>query len=856
MTDRSGDETKQLTRLRGWLPWLAAIALLILAIACVEALRHLTAELHYQEVVSAVRGTSNLQLAGALLAAALSYFALTGYDRSALQYIHANVPYRIIGQTSFIAYALSNTIGLGMLTGGTVRMRLYGAAGIEPARVARVIAFNSLAFGLGITVAGCVALLLAAPTLATVAHVPAWLLRTIAAVVLSILAWLLWNWRRGGQQRLWRFSFEIPSLSLVGRQLLISCVDIGASAAVLWILLPAGAIDFVSFLALYAAATALGVLSHLPGGIGVFEAVMLAALGDHVPANQLAGALVLYRLIYYVCPLGFALTWLVLHESHRARDTPVVRAMASLTPTLLAAMTVVIGTMLLISGALPATDEATDLLELHVPLPLVEAAHFLGSIAGLALLFVARGMLLRLDAAWWAGLALGLISLVLSIPKGIALTEAAILAAFVVLLTASRKRFTRRASLFSQPFSVGWTAAISVTLVAVLLLILFVYRDVDYTNELWWRFEFDAHAPRSLRAMVAVTLLALVLALRQLFRLAPAPHSPAELIELERSNDIVRQQDSADAVLALLGDKQLLFSESGRSFVMYGRRGGSWVALFDPVGPAREAPEMIWRFLEKARESGGRASFYQVRPEYLPHYLDAGLRMLKLGEYASVPLPQFSLKGSNRASLRQGMNRAERDGLTFEIIAVERVPEIIDEMHAVSDAWLDEHHTAEKGFSLGSFEHPYVLRQPAAVVRKEGQMTAFATLMVTDRRSEASVDLMRHLPAASRGTMDFLFVKLLLHFQAEGYQRFGLGMAPLSGMASHPLASRWHRIGHLLFAHGENFYNFQGLRAFKEKFDPDWQPRYLAAPGVVAPLFVLLDTAALISGGLRALVVK
>ncbi len=380
-----------------------------------------------------------------------------------------------------------------MLTGGTVRMRLYGAAGIEPARVARVIAFNSLAFGLGTHCRRSVALLLAAPTLATgraCACMAVTNNRTL--VVLSILAWVLWNWRRGGQLLTAAVAFQLRDSRRCrwsAGQLLISCVDIGA--------LRPRCFGFCCRLAPSTSYRSWRCTQRprrsafsaiCSGGIGVFEAVMLAALGDHVSANQLAGALVLYRLIYYVCPLGFALTWLVIHESHRARDTPVVRAMASLTPTLLAAMTVVIGTMLLISGALPATDEATDLLELHVPLPLVEAAHFLGSIAGLALLFVARGMLLRLDAAWWAGLALGLISLVLSIPKGIALTEAAILAAFVVLLTASRRRFTRRASLFSQPFSVGWTAAIAVTLVAVLLLILFVYRDVDYTNELWWRF--------------------------------------------------------------------------------------------------------------------------------------------------------------------------------------------------------------------------------------------------------------------------------------------------------------------------------------------------------------------------------
>jgi len=178
------------------------------------------------------------------------------------------------------------------------------------------------------------------------------------------------------------------------------------------------------------------------------------------------------------------------------------------------------------------------------------------------------------------------------------------------------------------------------------------------------------------------------------------------------------------------------------------------------------------------------------------------------------------------------------------------------ELRAISDAWLDEHSAAEKGFSLGAFTESYIQRCPLAVARAHGRPVAFATLMVTGVREEASVDLMRHVNDAPNGTMDFLFAKLLLHFQAQGYRRFGLGMAPLSGMAQHPLAPRWHRLGRLLFSHGEHFYNFQGLRAFKEKFGPEWEARYLAAPGGMTPLFVLADVAALIGGGMRGLVAK
>ena len=704
---------------------------------------------------------------------------------------------------------------------------------------------------------GAAALLWGARPVAHVLHLPILLLQIGAVLVLAGATILIVLCRDGRERLLFgRIQLRLPSASLALQQLLFSAVDIAATAGVLWFLLPSGVIDFPAFVGFFAIAIVLGVLSHVPGGLGVFEAIMLVALRDRLPAETLAAALVLYRVIYYVLPLCLALALLVVHEARHGAATAVTQAAVSLAPLLLAAYTFIIGVMLLISGVTPATDEATELLSLHVPLPVVEASHFIGSVAGLAMLFVARGMLLRLDAAWWAGLLIGIVSMILCLPKGIAVSEAALIAFLVLALALSRQQFTRRASLLATPFTGGWLLSVAFILAALTGLLFFVYRDVDYTQQLWWQFEFDAQAPRSLRALVAVAVLASALALRQLLRPPRARLPRPDPAEMERAAKILERQPNADACVALMGDKNFLFSESGNSFVMFGRRGRSWVSLFDPVGPQSEWPELVWRFLESAREQGGRASFYQVRPQTLPVYLDAGLRVYKVGEYAYVSLPDFSLKGKARSDLRQALNRGEREQMSLEVLPPGVPAATLAELRVISDAWLEDHATAEKGFSLGAFSEPYLQRSPIALVRVGERVVAFATLMVTDMNEEASVDLMRHVPGAPNGTMDFLFAKLLLHYQAAGFKRFGLGMAPLSGMAEHPLAPRWHRLGRLLFAHGEHFYNFQGLRAFKEKFAPQWEARYLAAQGGLTPLFVIADVAALISGGMRGVISK
>jgi phosphatidylglycerol lysyltransferase len=150
----------------------------------------------------------------------------------------------------------------------------------------------------------------------------------------------------------------------------------------------------------------------------------------------------------------------------------------------------------------------------------------------------------------------------------------------------------------------------------------------------------------------------------------------------------------------------------------------------------------------------------------------------------------------------------------------------------------------------------YLANFPVVLIRRAGSLVAFANLWASVTREEISVDLMRFAPRAPRGTMDFLFVELLLWARSQGYRWLNLGMAPLSGLGARRLAPRWHQVGGFVFRHGEHFYNFQGLRRYKEKFAPVWSPRYLLAPGGIALPRILADASLLISGGLRGLLTQ
>jgi len=242
--------------------------------------------------------------------------------------------------------------------------------------------------------------------------------------------------------------------------------------------------------------------------------------------------------------------------------------------------------------------------------------------------------------------------------------------------------------------------------------------------------------------------------------------------------------------------------------------------------------------------------FYGVSSEHLALYAEQGLGLYKLGEEARVPLQGWTLEGPDRRRLRTIVRQLERLGCRFEVLAPEEARSLLAELRQVSDAWLAHKRTREKGFSLGRFDERYLAHFPVAVVRQEGSVIAFANLWSAGDRRELSVDLMRYRPDAVPGLMDYLFAQIMSWGAREGYRWFNLGMAPLSGFQIDASATGWSRLAALVFEHGEPFYNFRGLRSYKEKFRPEWRPRFLASAGGLALPGDVASITALVSGGL------
>ncbi|MCO6410900.1 bifunctional lysylphosphatidylglycerol flippase/synthetase MprF [Hoeflea alexandrii] len=819
------------------------------------------------DVITQLDRTSRTSLALAVAATAGGYLALVGYDWSALRFIGRQLPVTTVALGSFTAYALSNSIGLAVLSGGAVRYRFYRGLGLSLADIAVVSTYCAMAFGVGVTLVGFAALAWHPAALESIVPLASTSIRYVSIAIFTVtIALVLWGSFAGRAVGIGRFSGSFPPPRDIGLQIAFSLFDIVFAAATLYLLLPAEAsatIHYSTFVAVFAVAAVAAVLSHVPGGIGVFEAVILGAFSS-VPDQTagIAAALLGYRFVYYLLPLLMGVLILVVLElrSRRKVDVfpigaarPALSATMSLTsfiPGLAAALTFLAGAILVLNGLVPIPASILDELKPAIPAGLFEVSNIVMAMAGGVLIVIANGLRAQSRSALYLvigilGVAIG--SLLLQRLDYDLVLALALLAG---LLWLSRGHFERRTpiSLAQRPVaSFALWAAFSV---CVALFFLFAHQDAEYSHSRWWQFAFDANMPRALRMAGVSISVSLILLL--FFALRPKPGKPSgETPDSETLYSILSKQDDADANFALTGDKSFLVSERNDAFIMYGQHGRSFVALGSPVGDGKSAVELIDAFVTAADQANCRPAFYQIADKDLARFVDAGFVPSKLGEEAVVNLETFTLDGPQHRSLRQAYNRSMRAGLTLEISAPPHAPVLLAALRDMSNEWLEEKKTREKGFSLGRFDEDYLQNFRLAVVYAADRPVAFANIFETATKRHATIDLMRHLSNAPSGTMDFLFVSVMLTLKAEGFGEFSLGMAPLTGLDATRHPRMWDRAAGSVYRFGGHFYNFAGLRAYKDKFDPTWRSRYLMTWGGIDPLLVANDINAIVSGGLR-----
>lgn len=549
------------------------------------------------------------------------------------------------------------------------------------------------------------------------------------------------------------------------------------------------------------------------------------------------------------------------------------RNLGDIAVPVVAVLTAAMGLVDVLSAVTPSLADRLRLLEQYSPLYVSRGGHLASALAGFALLVLSRNLWRRKQIAWALTLGVLLISIGAHLIKGLDYEEASLAAGLAVLLLLLRPHFHARSDepslrqglqlvaaslLFTLAYGVlgfylldrhysvnfGFLAALRQTVVMF---------TQFYDPGLQPVTGFGRYFAASIYLVGAATLgYALLMLLRPVLA---RPHASAA--ERERASEIVCAHGrTALARFALFEDKTFFMSEEG-SLISFAVQNRVAVALGDPIGPPQDMPAALAAFGGLCASNDWRPAFYQVLPDFLPHYEDAGYEVWTLGHEAIVPLAGFSLEGSENKNIRNAFAKMKRQGYSAGVIDPPYSGRMMRELEAISNDWLSSRGTGEMHFSMGWFDADYLNTCPIMLVRdREGFIEAFANVVAQPNAGSAAVDLMRHRRLAEKGIMDFLFVSLLEWGKERGYERFDLGFSALSGIGERPEDPALERALKYAYEHLDRFYNFKGLHAFKEKFHPQWSPRYLACQGlsslpmVISALIRLQSGPGLVRGAL------
>jgi phosphatidylglycerol lysyltransferase len=531
-----------------------------------------------------------------------------------------------------------------------------------------------------------------------------------------------------------------------------------------------------------------------------------------------------------------------------------VSVLGDLGVRVLAILTFGAGAMQLASAAIPTVGERIEVVRTYVPILAVESSNWFSVLSGVLLLGLARGIDGRLRVAYRMAQWLLVVGALLAITKGLHFGEALFLLAVAALLRTRKNAFTRRASTLASATTFGWYAGLLVCVLTFFAVGVAQVLGAD-SFDLFY-VGFGEHSSRMGRGLAAALLGLVLYPIWQVFAVRRPALTLPSAGELEQARELYTAWGGGEfAHLTFVRDKHLFWAADHRAVVAYGSIRNRLIALGSPCGPPAAIGRAILDFRRFADAQDRVPVFYEVFEPDLSHYHDHGFDLFKLGELATIRLDEFSLAGKRWEDLRQAVNRSVKEQLTFQISNPPHDSVVHAEVKRVSDTWLADKGSAEKGFSLGRFDADYLEASPIALVRRGGELIAFANLVLPFGPGDAaSVDMMRHVGDAPRSTMDFLFARVMQWAQEQGHRTFSLGMAPLSRVGDSQYARLNERLAALAFRYGGGLYNYQGVRKYKDKFKPDWTGSYLAYPRGLWVPGLLIDVAALVSGGYRRLI--
>jgi uncharacterized membrane protein YbhN (UPF0104 family) len=651
--NRATNQTKGLSRYLHHLPALLGVMLLVGAIYVVQKeFRHLK----IRDIADALRAIPPAALIFSFVWTILSYFILTFYDRLGTIYAGHKVSYGKVAFASFCAYALAHNLGFAAVSGAAVRYRLYAHWGLTPFQIGKTVAFCSLTFGLGGMVLGGAILFIEPTTIPFFGHyLPVYVLRGIGALLWAVVIAYVTLSRVLGSFRLRGHVVDLPKWRMALVQVALATVDVAVTATIFFALLPdAPGLTWTIFLGVYVASYTAGLAANLPGGIGVFDTAMLFGLEPWLDAPHIVGAIVVFRLYYYIIPLFlagglFAGNEIMLRGGGLFRVASPQGALQgapqgvngtqvlerAVTPwsepdfavATATGLVALCGAMLLMLGVLaPTTDYSW--LDPEFANFAFQAGQFIPSLIGAGLIVMALALSHRVNLAW------GLTIVLLLVGAGFAATQdnqlwvVVVLVLSAALLAPFRSCFYRHASLLSGPFEASTALSLFVLVICILALALARHQTFLLSNNAWWAVVLSHDLPNSVRFAVALAVVLASIAIWLLVR-------PGRVRALPWDAAASRRLFMMGAIPPAYADG-MVTGETDRAGLPFRRVGRVLLGLGDPAGAESDRISAVWRLRDLARQEGLDPAFWRVGPGLLKVYADLGLTPLPLGKNGQI----------------------------------------------------------------------------------------------------------------------------------------------------------------------------------------------------------------------------
>lgn len=804
--------------------------LFICTILCVVlyVLHHELVKIDFKKAIVLFREMNTVYFVGIILLGILSVSVLSLYDIMLKQSLKISLPIHKVLSISYIINTFNSILGFGGLIGAGLRIYSYRNDVLNKKELIKSTSLLLVSMLSGLSLL-CVLIVFRVFNADPLLDDIAWSKIVIYIGSLFLPLFMIFSYLKPSTQndRFLGLKFTI-----------VSALEWLAASTLLFVILKSLNIniEYSYLVGIFVIAALSGLISMIPGGFGAFDLVVLLGIKSlGVPEEQVVIALLLYRVAYYFFPFIIALGLSTFEFGSIAKKyieeskfyTPAVDTTSFIKSVQSDFMTKIPSLALgLLSGITGFVLYFNHILILY---DAIYSHHYtfysvllaLHTASTLMLLICAKGVM----SGTMRSILMSIISVIVMLIVCILTTSTIIAFLWLVILLILLFIGYKKAIVVKKivtPIKILLSGLLIFTMFIVNRIISKNYLDL-YPHEVT---KFDKYAVFSMFWIVLAILcllgMCITFILSKRFHKSLNTNASYETIQ----NIIDQYGGSYVSHLAFTGDKSFYVNEDEDVFIMYRHTMNAVIVLGDPVGNRNQFNQILSDFYDQMQFLGHDIIFYQVQSKLLSLYHDYGNIFFKLGEEALIDLNTFSLSGKKKRGMRATYNKLETEGYQFDIMHAPYSQEDLKMMKDISDSWLES--KQEMSFSVGSFQLDYLNRAPVAVIRnKNNEIVGFCSLMFTNYNQSISIDLIRWNKNIDLPLMDALYIHMLLWAKEEGYKQFNMGMATLSNVGLNKHAYLREKFAAKVFENMNSLYSFQGLRNYKQKYAPDWEPRYL-----------------------------